>query len=154
MPIKGQSKTTKTRTCRFFQKNNTYWRGELGLMLNQGNILPPIMKYRRNWFFFVMESLPRESDGAIEFWRITEDLQKYFLNCPHWSDNRWKACLAGGGGNKKRFQYCTDSSGIIVYLRALQGHSGRNLIDPSFQDNVVIQRGFFQHIFHIGCALN
>ena len=27
-------------------------------------------------------------------------------------------------------------SGIIVYLRALQGHSGRNLIDPSLQDNV------------------
>ena len=25
MPVKGQSKTTKTRTCRFFHKNNTYW---------------------------------------------------------------------------------------------------------------------------------
>ena len=25
MPIKGQSKTTKTITCRFFTKNNTYW---------------------------------------------------------------------------------------------------------------------------------
>ena len=31
-------------------------------------------------------------------------------------------------------------------------HSGRNLIDPSLQDNVIIQRGFFQHIYHIGCA--
>ena len=27
-----------------------------------------------------------------------------------------------------------------MYLRALQGHSGRNLIDPTLQDNVVIQR--------------
>ena len=44
-----------------------------------------------------------------------------------------------------RYQYCTDVSGIIVYFRALQGHSGRNLIDPSLQDNVVIQRGFFHH---------
>ena len=26
MPNKGQSKTTQTRTCRFFHKNNTYWR--------------------------------------------------------------------------------------------------------------------------------
>ena len=25
MPIKSQSKTTKTRTCRFVQKNNSYW---------------------------------------------------------------------------------------------------------------------------------
>ena len=37
--------------------------------------------------------------------------------------------MAGGGGNKKRFQYCTDSSGQeILCLRALQGHSGRNPI--------------------------
>ena len=42
------------------------------------------------------------------------------------------------------YHYCIDVSGIIVYLRALQGHSGRNLIDPSLQDNVVIQSGFFQ----------
>ena len=31
---------------------------------------------------------------------------------------------------------------------------GRNLIDPSLQDNVIIQSGFFQHIYHIGCAFN
>ena len=55
---------------------------------------------------------------------------------------------------KRRYQYCTDDSGTIVYLRALQGHSGRNLIDPSLQDNVIIQRGFFQHLYHIGCAFN
>ena len=54
----------------------------------------------------------------------------------------------------KKNPYCTDVSGIIVYLRALQGHTGRNLIDPSFQDNVVTQRGFFPHIYHIGCAFN
>ena len=42
----------------------------------------------------------------------------------------------------------------IVYLRAPQGHSGRNLIDPSLQDNVIIQSEFFQHIYHIGCAFN
>ena len=36
--------------------------------------------------------------------------------------------MAKGGGNKKIFQYCTDPSGEIIYLRALQGHSGRNLI--------------------------
>ena len=62
--------------------------------------------------------------------------------------------MAGGGGNKKRFQYCTDSSGTILCLRALQGHSGRNLIDPSSQDNVVIPDGFFKYINHVGCAIN
>ena len=62
--------------------------------------------------------------------------------------------MAAGGGAKRRYQYCTDISGTIIYIRAHQGHSGRNLIDPSLQDNVIIQSGFFQHIYHIGCALN
>ena len=62
--------------------------------------------------------------------------------------------MAAGGGSKRRYQYCSDISGTILYLRALQGHSGRNLIDPLLQDNVIIQRGLFQYIYHIGCAFN
>ena len=63
--------------------------------------------------------------------------------------------MAGGGGNNKIFQYCTDPSGQeILHLRALEGHSGRNLLDPSLQDNVVIPNGFFKFIYHIGCAIN
>ena len=57
--------------------------------------------------------------------------------------------MAGGGGSKKRFQYCTDSSGQeILYLRALQGHSGRNPIDPTLHDNVLIPDNFFEYICH------
>ena len=62
--------------------------------------------------------------------------------------------MARGGGNKKRYQYCTDSSGAILYLRALQGHSGRSFIDPTLQDNVVIQSDFIQYIYQVGCAIN
>ena len=62
--------------------------------------------------------------------------------------------MARGGGEKKRFQYCSDSLGEILYLRALQGHSGRNLIDPSLQDNVLIPNNFFEYIYHIGCAIS
>ena len=55
---------------------------------------------------------------------------------------------------QKGYQYCSDISGTVVYLRALQGHSGRSLIDPSLQDSVIIQCGLFHHIYHIGCAFN
>ena len=55
---------------------------------------------------------------------------------------------------KRRYQYCCDNSGRIFYFRALQGHSGNNLIDPTFQDNVVIESGIFHQIYHIGCAFN
>ena len=92
------------------------------------------------------QQVQREDDEAVHFWRIKEHLQSQFPQILHWSDDRWKACLAAGGGAKRRFQYCTDDMGIIVYLRALQGHSGRNLIDPSFKDNVIIQSGFFQPV--------
>ena len=37
-------------------------------------------------------SLPREDDGAIEFWRLKE----------HWPDDKWKSIMAKGGGNKKK----------------------------------------------------
>ena len=99
-------------------------------------------------------SLPRDDDGAIEFWRIKDQLQDHFVFCHHWSDEKWKSSMAGGRGEKKRFQYCADSSGTILYLRAVQGHSGRNLIDPSLQDNVVTPDGFFKYIYHVGCAIN
>ena len=123
----------------------------IGLILNQGISLSAY-EVSKKAIHLLRHSQQVEEDGAVHFWRIKENLQNQFPQIPNWSGNRWKACLAAGGGAKRRYQYCTDDSGIIVYLRALQRHSGRNLIDPSLQDNVVIQSGFFQHIYHIGCA--
>ena len=62
------------------------------------------------------KQLHREDDGAVQIWRIKENLQQHFPYCHHWSDCMWKKSMAGGG-NKKRYQYCTDSSGTILYLR-------------------------------------
>ena len=100
------------------------------------------------------QTIQRVDDGAVQFWRIKFYLRNQFPQNQYWSDDRWKACLAAGGGSKRRYQYYIDISGTIVYLRALQGHSGRSLIDPSLQDNVTIQCGLFQHIYHKGCAFN
>ena len=89
------------------------------------------------------------------FLEIKKDyLQNHFVQTRHWSDEMWKSTTARGGGNKKRFQYCTDSSSESLDLRALQGHSGSNLIDPSSQDNVLIPDDFFKYTYHIGCAIN
>ena len=41
-------------------------------------------------------SLPREDDGAIEFWN-------HFVHSQHWSDEKWKSIMARRGGNKKDF---------------------------------------------------
>ena len=76
------------------------------------------------------------------------------MRSQYWSDEMWKSTLAKGGGKKKIFQYCTNPSGQeILYLRARQGRSGRNPIDPTLQDNVLIPNNFFKYIYHTGCAV-
>ena len=100
------------------------------------------------------QQVHREENGAVHFWRIKENLQNQFPQSIHWSDDRWKVCLAAGGGAKKEISVLHWWFRNNYYFRARQGHSGRNLIDPSLQDNVVIPSGLFQHIYHVGCAFN
>ena len=67
-------------------------------------------------------SLPRDDDGAIEFWRTKDNLQNHFMFCHHWSDEKWKSSMAGGGGNKKQFsivlilqeQFCTSELSKVI----------------------------------------
>ena len=47
------------------------------------------------------QTVQREEDGAIQFWRIKFHLRKHSSQVQHWSDDRWKSCLAAGGGSKK-----------------------------------------------------
>ena len=100
------------------------------------------------------QTVQREEDGAIEFYRIKFYFRGHHSQIHNWSDDRWKACLAAGGGSKRRCQYCSDHLGTILYLRAIQGHSGNNLIDPTLQDNVLIGTGIFFYIYHVGCTFN
>ena len=62
------------------------------------------------------QTLQREEDGAIQFYRIIFHLRNHSSHIQVWSDDRWKACLAAGGGSKRRYQYCSDNSGRILYL--------------------------------------
>ena len=64
--------------------------------------------------------LPREDDGAIEFWRIKEYLRDHFDQSQHWSDEKWKSTMTKGGGNKKRLQGCTDPSGQEILFKVIQ----------------------------------
>ena len=113
---------------------------------------------RRKWsiFFDTIQTLQREEDGAIEFCRI-----KFYLRDHHspkyivWSDDRWKACLAA----EEEDQNEDISISVIIReqfstFRALQGHSGSNLIDLTLQDNVLIGTGIFPYIHHVGSTFN
>ena len=91
-------------------------------------------------------SLPREDDGAIEFWRTKDYLQKYFCIVIIGLMKSGKAAWQEEEGTRKDFN--------IVLIRQEQGHSGCSLIDPTLQDKVVIPSDFFQYIYHVGCAIN
>ena len=47
--------------------------------------------------------LPREDDGAIEFWRIKDYLRNDLVQSQQWSDEKWKSTMAKGGGTRKDF---------------------------------------------------
>ena len=100
------------------------------------------------------QKVNREQDGAVQFYKIKFLIRDYSLSTQNWSDNRWLACLAAGGGPKRRYQYCSDYLGSIIYLRALQGHSGDNIIDLEMQDHVLISPGIFPYIYHVGSNFN
>ena len=96
----------------------------------------------------------RERDGAVQFYKIKFLMRDHSLSTQNWSDNRWLACLAAGGGPKRKYQYCPDYLGSIIYLRALQGHSGDSIIDLSMQDHVLITPGIFPYVYHVGSNFN
>ena len=100
------------------------------------------------------QKLHREQDGASQFYKIKFHLRDYSLPIQNWPDNRWLACLAAGGGPKRRYQYCSDSLESIIYLRALQGHFGDSIIDLAMQDHVLISPGIFPYIYHVGSNFN
>ena len=108
----------------------------------------PIKGKSKSTVVYLEKTMERLNSGEKKY------LQNHVVHSRHWSDEKWKSIMARGGGNKEIFQHCTDSSGEILYLRALQGPSGRNLIDPSLQNNVLIPDDLFKYIYHVGCAIN
>ena len=103
------------------------------------------------------QSVHRGSDGAILCSDIIEECRKQkFDDASQWLPEDWISKLAKGGGAKERFQYCVNpnSSNQFLYLPAIQGHTGNNVVDPALHDNVLFPKGFTEYIYHVGNAMN
>ena len=83
---------------------------------------------------------------------LWKNFKAKFDGTSQWPINDWIICLAKGGGPTKRFQCCLNSvsSKHFLYLRAIQGHSGGNLVDPALQDNVLLPEDSTEYIYHVG----
>ena len=49
-----------------------------------------------------------------------------------WVNQMWK------GNNKTRFQYCKNSCAAPLHIRAIQGHTGGDMIAPELMGHVAI----------------
>ena len=129
---------------------------EYGLILNhQSKISSRTISRRKSSIFFdTIRSYIEKKMEQFNSTRVKFHLRDHHLQIQNWSDDRWIACLVAGGGSKRRYQYCSDHLGSIIYLRALQGHSGGNLIDLTLQDNVLIGPEIFLYIYHVGINFN
>ena len=135
--IKGKSKTT-TESTRWYNSNHTNARKKMDIDIepSEQNLVSYDLSKKVINLLRHNQTLQREDDGTIEFYKI-----KFYLRNHH---------------SQKRMLvwWSSDDSGRILYLRALHGHSGRNLIDLTLQDNVLIGSGIFHYIYHIGCTFN
>ena len=99
------------------------------------------------------ETIPREDDGAVRFDLV--EFKVKFVGTSEWTVDAWTTFLhKKRGGRKKRFQLCLNPkySKHFLYFRAIQGHSGGAVVDPSLQDNVLLPDDFAVYIYHIGNA--
>ena len=94
---------------------------------------------------------PLGKDVAIEWRRLLPSFCRGHPDAPKWTNQIWTDCLQRGR-DKKRFQCCLDSIGYLLYMRAIQGHSGGNKVDPSPQDDVEIPYTSFEYICHVGSS--
>ena len=53
-----------------------------------------------------------------------------------------------------RFEYCEHSKSSLIYIRAIQGHTGGNKIAPELMGHVAIPYNRKELVFHRGCSFN
>ena len=89
--------------------------------------------------------LPRQEDGSIEFWRSKDDLRNGMILCTlniglmKCGRVQWQKAEV----TRKDFNSVLTHQDKF-YLGDLHDHSGRNLIDPPFQNSVIIPNDFFE----------
>ena len=129
---------------------------EYGLTLNHQSKISSrtICRRKSSIFFDTIRNLHREQDGAIQFYKIKFHLREYPPQTQNWSGDRWLACLAAGGGSKRRYQYRSDTWDQSFISVLFKGHSGDNIIDLEMQDHVLITPGIFPYVYHVGSNFN
>ena len=118
----------------------------------QSNLAYPVAK--RISILLRHGQLLREEDRAIEFRRsqdcLRHELRILDIGLVICGRARWQEAEA----TRKDFNTALIHQEQSLYFRALQGHSGFKLIDPSWQDTVSNPENFFEYIHLVEKAIN
>ena len=130
---------------------------DLGLILSQKLIRLSLTQCQNDWvlFFVMVIYLEKKMEWLNSGdWKIIFGTNLSTLNVGLTKSGRaaWQETEA----TRKDFSivlFHQDKKFFISELfKVIQ--DGRNPIDPSLQDNVLIPNSFFEYIYHIGCAIN
>ena len=97
----------------------------------------------------------RETEGAVHWNAVVPSLRKAIQKSGwrKFSDTDWLQHIYEGS-NKMRFQYCINSKNSLLYIRAIQGHTGGNFIAPELMGHVDVPYKWKEFLFHRGCSFN
>ena len=97
----------------------------------------------------------RGSDGAMHLDTVHLKLMREFSGRGgrNFSDRDWLQKIYDRS-NKTRFEYCLNSKDSLIYIRAVQGHTGGNIIAPELTCHVTIPYNWKEFVFHRGCSFN
>ena len=97
----------------------------------------------------------RETDGAVHWDTMNSKWLRAFeyQGARNFLEKEWPHDVYEGS-NKTRFDYCVNSKNSLMYIRAIQGHTGGNLIALELMGHVIIPFNWKEFVFHRGCSFN
>ena len=96
-------------------------------------------------------SVPRE-DGAVENRILAPMFRSEFTSSQFCSVRTWLNFLQGGGGPRKRFPHCLDLYSERPFYTFEQFKATGELINPTWQDNVLLPSDFAEYVYHVGSS--
>ena len=82
----------------------------------------------------------RETDGAVHWNSMNPTLRKHFRRLE--------------GNNSRTLIGCMNSRNVLLYIRAILGRTGGNLIAPELMGHVAIPYTRKEFLFHRGCSFD
>ena len=95
----------------------------------------------------------RVADGAVFCKVLLRFCNQAFKHTQIWTFIDWISCPVCGT-NKIRIEYCLDETIEIQRMKAFQGRSRVQSIDPRLQKNVFMPQGWTEFVYHVGSELD